>query len=366
LTRLVYLSPVPWSSFAQRPHKFVTWFHARKGGDVLWVDPYPTRFPRLSDIRRFGERDEPENEAAPPWLKVIRPTAIPVEPLPGSGLVNALVWRPALREIQALGRREDCLLAIGKPSLLALAVLKQFKGCRAVYDAMDDFPAFYTGVSRWAMRRRERLLVRGVDAVLASSRAVRSRLGRIRDDVKLVHNGLDEGVLPRPGRSPAVGERKVLGYVGTIAAWFDWEWVTALAAARPRDAVRLIGPVFSPAPAGLPGNVEMRPPCSHRAAMSAMQEFDVGLIPFKKNDVTASVDPIKYYEYRALGLPVVSTDFGEMAHRSGEEGVFLSRGPGDIAGPIERALLHQTDIESVRTFRACNTWEARFDAAHII
>ena len=43
-----------------------------------------------------------------------------------------------------------------------------------------------------------------------------------------------------------------------------------------------------------------------------MAQFDVGLIPFLKNRLTDSVDPIKYHEYRALGLPVVSTSFGEM------------------------------------------------------
>ena len=284
MTRLVYLSPVPWSSFAQRPHKFVTWFHARKGGDVLWWIRILPAF-RGSPISGDSVSvDEPENEAAPPWLKVIRPTAIPVEPLPGSGLVNALVWRPALREIQALGRREDCLLAIGKPSLLALAVLKQFKGCRAVYDAMDDFPAFYTGVSRWAMRRRERLLVRGVDAVLASSRAVRPS-GRIRTMEAGAQRPDEECRCAR--QKPGMGERKVLGYVGTIAAF-------RLGGDRLQHAERC--------GAADRAGISPHPPacrvtsrcgrCSHRA-MSAMQEFDVGLIPFKKNDVTASVDPIK-------------------------------------------------------------------------
>ena len=32
--QLVYFSPVPWASFAQRPHKFVEWFHARCGAIV--------------------------------------------------------------------------------------------------------------------------------------------------------------------------------------------------------------------------------------------------------------------------------------------------------------------------------------------
>ena len=37
--QLVYFSPVPWASYAQRPHKFVEWFHARRVLKVRWVDP---------------------------------------------------------------------------------------------------------------------------------------------------------------------------------------------------------------------------------------------------------------------------------------------------------------------------------------
>lgn len=43
--QLVYLSPLPWDSFSQRPHQFVEWFHNKHGGEVLWIDPYPTRLP---------------------------------------------------------------------------------------------------------------------------------------------------------------------------------------------------------------------------------------------------------------------------------------------------------------------------------
>ncbi len=364
--RLVYLSPVPWESFAQRPHKFVEWFHGCTGDEVLWVDPYPTRFPLLSDFRRFAAKVDQRQRVHPPWLRVLRPSALPVEPLPGSGWVNALMWRSVLLELEAFAGQQTTLVAIGKPSVLALAVVKRIKGCRTVYDAMDDFPAFYSGLSRWAMRWREQELVRSVSTVLASSTALKQRWCVLRSDVRLVHNGLDLSVLPPPGLCAAASHRKVLGYVGTIATWFDWEWVIALAKARPSDLVRLIGPVFAPAPAALPRNIEMLPPCDHQAALVAMQDFDVGLIPFKKNDLTASVDPIKYYEYRALGLPVISTFFGEMAMREGEVGTFLSRGVHDVDGPVQSALRYIADGESVRQFAARNSWETRFADAAII
>jgi len=333
---------------------------------VLWLDPYPTRFPKLSDFRRLGVQPSQENCNNPPWLSVIRPAALPIEPLPGAVFVNALLWRSVLQTIEVFARQNTCHLVVGKPSVLALIVLKRLKMARSIYDAMDDFSAFYTGFSRWAMRRREEQLVRSVGGVLASSMAIHQRWSDIRADIQLVHNGLDADVLPELSRSVAARERKVLGYVGTIATWFDWDWVIALAKARPTDVVRLIGPVRAPTPVWLPKNIERLPSCSHQDALHAMQGFDVGLIPFKRNDLTASVDPIKYYEYRALGLPVISTDFGEMSFHGGEEGVFLSRGVHDVRGMVQSAIRYRAKIESVQKFIAENTWEARFAAAKII
>jgi glycosyltransferase involved in cell wall biosynthesis len=367
MSHLVYLSPVPWVSFAQRPHKFVAWFHDRTGGKVLWVDPYPTRLPNLSDFRRLKAPPKAksigENDTHPAWLSVIRPRALPIEPLPGSGLANAPFWQPILRAVNGVAKDGPGLLVSGKPSVLGLTLRHRLQGWRSVYDAMDDFPAFYTGFSKAAMRWREQQLVRGVDAVLASSTALQQRWLTIRNDVQLVPNGLDAALLPDFHEPAGAREQKILGYVGTIASWFDWDWVLALAGARPQDVVRLIGPVFTPTPADLPRNIEMLPACDHQSALTAMQRFDVGLIPFRQNQLTASVDPIKYYEYRALGLPVVSTNFGEMALRGSQDGTWISQQPQDASALVAQALQHRATTESVQQFRTTNSWNARFDAA---
>jgi hypothetical protein len=364
--QLIYLSPVPWSSFAQRPHKLVTWFHDSTGGDVLWIDPYPTRFPLLTDFYRLGFQEKTNNYAIPPWLRVIKPFSLPVEPLPASGWINAFVWRSILKGVYTFARDKPTLLAIGKPSVLALIILKQLDGITSVYDAMDDFPAFYSGYSRLAMSRREHELVCRVTYVLASSTVLKQRWSKLRADVQLVPNGLDAEMLPVPRNRDTKRERKVWGYVGTIGSWFDWDWLITLAMVRSMDLVRLIGPVFSPAPCVLPKNIELLPQCDHHEALQAMQDFDVGLIPFKKNDLTASVDPIKYYEYRALGLPVVSTNFGEMAFRGEEKETFLSLEAQDIKSVIHEALLYCEEDELTRQFIANNTWERRFADTKII
>lgn len=370
LMRLVYLSPVPWRSFAQRPHKFIEWFHGCTSGEVLWLDPYPTRFPSLSDISRAKAQSH-QGWSIPGWLRCIQPGALPIEPLPGSGRVNALMWGSLLDEVTAFAASQPSILVIGKPSVLALAVLRRLPDCRSVYDAMDDFPAFYAGLSRLAMRCRELQLVRTVGEVWGSSSILIRRWRKVRADVRRVHNALDAkvlpGVMPRPARPARVtGVSKVFGYVGTIGTWFDWNWVVRLALARPTDRIRLIGPVFTPVPSALPLNIVMLPRCDHRQALHAMQDFDVGLIPFRRNRLTASVDPIKFYEYRAHGLPVLSTDFGEMSLRRHAPGTFLDSAGGDLVDLVRCALTYVPDPAQTQRFVAHNTWEARFAATGIL
>src|SRR3546814_16794053 len=98
------------------------------------------------------------------------------------------------------------------------------------------------------------------------------------------------------GPASLSSEKKVFGYVGTIASWFDWDMVSALAEARPDGAIRLIGPVFQPPPRKLHGNVHLMPACGPAEALTAMAEFHVGLITFKKNAITVPVATIQYYE----------------------------------------------------------------------
>ena len=90
------------------------------------------------------------------------------------------------------------------------------------------------------------------------------------------------------------------------------------------------------------------------------------MIPFLSNKLTLSVDPIKYYEYRALGLPVISTDFGEMSFRLGEDGVFLSKNLVDLDQTIEEALMFQSSSHATLQFQADNNWQARFASAQLI
>lgn len=365
--QLVYLSPVPWSSFAQRPHKFIEWFRGESSGQVLWIDPYPTRLPSWSDLGRRSDVSSSVREVLPDGLTVIKPRALPIEPLPGSGAVNWLLWADIFQAVNDVLSAGPTILGIGKPSELALQLLSAGGFVRSFYDAMDDFSAFYSGLSRVAMAKREGRIVDGVSKVLVSSTELFSRW-RNGGNISLVRNACDIQMLPSVDECAMSKRQEVLGYVGTIGQWFDWELVVAIAQAKPLMQVRLIGPVFCPPPANLPTNIELLPPCVHEAAIAAMQAFAVGLIPFKQTRLTKSVDPIKYYEYRAMGLPVISSSFGEMCFHRNDPGVFFldqAANIGKVSSAIDAALAYQAAMNETRDFRKHNSWGVRFAAANL-
>lgn len=364
--QLVYIAPVEWVSFAQRPHKFVMWFHTQTNGNVLWIDPYPTRLPSISDLQRLRRTASKAVNKSPQWLQVIKPSALPIEPLPCSAWVNALIWQSTLKRIDEFSNNQDTLLLIGKPSAFALTVLRRMKNSISIYDAMDDFSAFYSGISRHAIYSREQKIVNGVTHMLTSSTNLYKLWSKFRCDIQLIFNGLDtESISTREFFKPE-REKKILGYVGTIGSWFDWEWVIELAKARPSDIVRLIGPVFVSNPTDLPRNIEIHPPCHHLQAIEYMHDFDIGLIPFKINTLTKSVDPIKYYEYTALDLAIISTDFGEMSYRATNTNVFICKKGAAINHVIEKALLYKRDPKKAKEFCINNSWDTRFSTANII
>ena len=237
--------------------------------------------------------------------------------------------------------RDDTWLVIGRPSGMALALCRARDGARVLYDVMDDMPQFSQGLSRRWMQHTHMALLAQAQAVWGSSACiVQAVQAHTRYPPVLVRNGtavMEVESCNAPcaqgiGTAAHADAPLILGYVGTIAAWFDWDAVCRLARALPQARVEIYGPREGPVAVTLPANVRLHGPIPHTQVFALMRNWHAGLIPFVRNTLTQSVDPVKYYEYRACGLPVIATLFGEMPHHAAiDDGVW----PMD-ALPLER------------------------------
>jgi hypothetical protein len=227
-----------------------------------------------------------------------------------------------------------------------------------VYDCLDDHSGFET--NRAEMVREEEELVAGADCIIASSRPLLERISSTRPDVELLRNGCDYEHFARVAESPR-GERKVIGYFGAIAEWFDAELVAELAARRREWDFVLVGSTFGADLGRLPSqpNVRLAGEQPYADLPDWISGFDALILPFKRMPVTESTNPVKAYEILASGRPLVSVRLPEMIELAPL--VRLASSAEEFERELEAALA-EADPEEIarrREFARANTWEQR-------
>lgn len=224
-------------------------------------------------------------------------------------LADMLLRASIRRAVTRLGWR-DGILWINDPTHAALL---GDLGWPSVYDMTDD----WTAADR-ADREHDRIvagdaeLLRRCDAVIVCSTGLQRSKGSERP-VVLVPNAVDVQRYRRAAdRPPDLPLEPVALYAGTLHEdRLDVELVLRTAAALTTGAVVLLGPdALTPAhSAHLAAHPRVRLLGARpRDAVPAyLQHAHVLLVPHVVDDFTESLDPIKLYEYLAVGRPVVST-----------------------------------------------------------
>ncbi len=201
----------------------------------------------------------------------------------------------------------------------------------------------------------------GVDAVTAVSEPLRARVE---------HLAARRAALMPNAYAPGLGERPpveraeaglTLGYFGYLAgAWFDWSLIVEAARARPQWRIELIGYGGEPQGMELPANVHLLGRQPRRTLASFAARWDVAVVPFIDRPLARAADPIKAYEYLALGLPVVLT--GVQAPPGAQDLVARANGLQGFLQAVEQAAGTKGWAQRRMAFAQANRWESRVDA----
>ena len=247
------------------------------------------------------------------------------------------------------------------PGLFETIAFAQGRRWKIVYDAVDNWAEFHrAGQATWYDPDFEAHLVRSAGKVLAVTQRLADRLKAFgRDDIVVVPNGCRTGIeqVAEPVDLPR-GEI-TLGYFGHLTkAWFDWDLVERVAKARPSWRIYLAG-YGSDLRRSLPVNVTLlgRIPAQRLASYAA--GWDVGIVPFLLSDLAGEADPIKTYEYLAMGLPVVVT--GCEPPLGAEAFVRKAAGPSEFIEQVQLAAEDSAMVSARRAFAKQNVWSRRAD-----
>lgn len=307
MTDLVVLSLEPWDGVWRRNQYLVSGLlSADPELRVLFVEPSDDPVHDLRSGRRPGLGSRLRHIDDRLWgLRPVKWLPRRVDPI-----TDERVARTAGRATERLGMRSPTLW-VNDPASIHLA---RSTGWPVLYDMTDDWlAADRPEAEKERIADGEAWLLRNAAAVVACSPELVRRKTHQRDGIALVRNGVETRrylePLPRPTDAPV--EPYAL-YVGTLHRdRFDVELCVASARAlRGRGRLVLVGPeAWARRDAELvreAGAIVLGP--RHRDEVPAyLQHADALIVPHAVTPFTESLDPIKLYEYQAVGRPIVST-----------------------------------------------------------
>jgi glycosyltransferase involved in cell wall biosynthesis len=235
-------------------------------------------------------------------------------------------------------------------------------GGPVVYDCVDDHSAYPGLLDKATVDRLEARTADIASAVIATNETIAAKFPSHEDKLSLIQNGVDHELFAAPALTwldtlTTLPRQHKFLYVGAMREWFDVQALGAVALAYPECAIHCFGdvlPVVRDKLAAHP-NIVFKGTLPQAAIAQEAPHYDVALIPFRDSPLTVGVDPLKFYEYVAAGLPVVSSTIHALAS-FGEGMVRFASTPQEFVSAVQDTIdadsleLRRYRVESSRRF----------------
>jgi glycosyltransferase involved in cell wall biosynthesis len=296
---------------------------ADRGYRVLYLDSLGLRRPTLNgrDVARMARRLRQGLgglRRVGPQIWVCSPLVIPAYGNPVIRRLNRwLLRRRIQRTLGELGFEKPIFWTYNP---LTVELVGRFDESMLVYHCVDDLTAV-PGTVGTAIAEAEETLVRRSDLIFTTSPRLQETRARWNPDNTYYFPNVADfthfAQAREPGHVPddltrIPGPR--IGFIGAISdykvdfdliarvadARRDWQWVLIglVGEGQPQTSIeRLRRP-----------NIHLLGPRPYGRIPEYLRGFDVAVLPMRQNDYTASMFPMKFFEYLAAGVPVVATD----------------------------------------------------------
>jgi len=216
----------------------------------------------------------------------------------------------------------------------------------------------------------EDILVKNVDMIISTSKELCNKKALLNKNSFFIPNAANishsqKALDPKlPQADILAGIKKpIIGYFGAIERRIDYELLREVIKTNPDKSFVLIGPVdkyyIKEEDYSAP-NLFIKGSVPYELMPSVLKGFDVAIIPFKKDEVSNNIFPLKLFEYLGSGRPVVSTDFNPDLKDFTEGTVMFCENAKEFSYALEVSLQDNKLLQQKRLdVAADNTWEHR-------
>jgi len=175
-----------------------------------------------------------------------------------------------------------------------------------IYDCMDDAVGM-TAICKNYVSSLESKLINKSDLIICSSIKLQENVkGKFGKDAQVVSNAVNEHALQMNenslGRSHRVPKRAI--FFGVMGNWIDQDLLVEISKQEGWE-LEIYGILSTRLRRELEENYKGL--VSQDQLYQIARQADLGLLPYLDSEFTRTIDPVKMYEYVALGLPVLAT-----------------------------------------------------------
>jgi glycosyltransferase involved in cell wall biosynthesis len=349
---IIALVPDKWEPQWQTRHQVMS--RLARYFRVVWVNQPHRWWQSISAMTSPGA--EVADPVPPPNLQIYHPEF-------GLPILGRFPRLASFTSKRRLARARALLLARGCKRVVLYVfrpdfgnVLDDVEHDLSIYHIDDEYTFSTTETE---ILPDERKLLDAAGQVFIHSLAMLRKKGYFNPHTEFVPNGVDYELYATPVPEPE-DLRDIphprIGYIGTIKRMVDWELLLELSAARPQWSFVFMGPK-APHPEidDLLRQMAKRPNVHFLVAKPTErlgaypQHFDVCTMPYRVDDYTKYIYPLKMHEYLASGRPVVSAPIDSVEEFSSVIG--LARTPGDWLRAVENALGSEENASDRRAQR---------------
>jgi glycosyltransferase involved in cell wall biosynthesis len=262
---------------------------------------------------------------------------------------------------KSLNKNHKLIILIEVPHFNFLPILKILKkrSFKIIYEKIDPWD---TELGKgWYYPHIEDEILKHANILTSTALDLQKDLEqRVSKKVYLIPNAYDKNLFntdieyKRPKDLPI---SPIIGYIGALwGSWFDMDLILLIAKKIPSSNIVLIGEYLGQFDNIRPSNVYFLGLKPQNQLPAYLSYFQVGIIPFKINNLTAGVNPLKVYEYLAMNLPVVSTNMPELKNIPN---LLLADNYDDYINKINLVLNNKYKSKNINNWLNNQNWDAR-------
>lgn len=358
------------SDFKVGNHHYAKMF-ANSGYKVLWLSPVYNHMTGIANERIFNQRKNLNKKffeqidrnifGYSPYSLILYGKL----PILNTKFANKLSIKLIIPNLKNSFKRNNFdnvdILWLTNPKYYYLTKIIKYN--KLIYRCADDLSSFNRACK--TMSYFEKRIIKKADLVFVTAHNLIKKKQCLRKDLIYLPNGVELGnfirkkyIIPKKFQN---NKRKKCIYVGAIDHWFDLNLLKYCAERLNQIDFYLIGP-YKIDLISLKSceNIHILGKIDYKQIPNYLYYSDVGIIPFKVNNLTDSITPIKLYEYMSVGLNVVSTNFKEMKYIISP--AYVAKSYDEFYKNIVKAIESKNkNKENNVKFAKENTWEKRFE-----